>query len=197
MPSQAVLLGILGEIQNVIGVTRAKVYENDTNVTDSNGIPAHSISAVVEGGDANAIAEVIRRRKSTGTGTYGTTSIALTDPQGLPITIKFYRPTIAHVFVKVTVKPLTGFSSTYADELKEQIVEHINALGIGSTVYLSKLFVPANLENNDHDSTYDIESIEIGTSKGTLQAKNIKTAFNGVPFCELANVEVVTNDRTY
>lgn len=197
MPSQSILQGILGEIRQVRGVTRAKVYENDTNNTDTNGIPAHSISAVVEGGDANAIAEVIRRRKSTGTGTHGTTSIALTDPQGLPITIKFYRPTVSHIFVKVTVKPLTGFSSTYADELKAQVVEHINSLGIGSTVYLSKLFVPANLENNDHDSTYDIESIEIGTDKHSLQAKNVKTAFNGVPFCELANVEVATNDMSY
>lgn len=194
MPSQTVLKGILGEIRNVEGVTRAKIYDNDTSEPDKNGIPGHTISAVVEGGDAAKIAEVIRRRKSTGTGTYGTTEIVVVDPQSMPITIRFFRPFIAHVYVRVTVRPLTGFSSTYVEEIKSEIVSHINDLGIGSTVYLSKLYVPANLAANDHDNTYDIDTIEIGTDKGALAAKNIVTAFNAVPFSQASYIEVVTND---
>lgn len=196
MPSQAILKGILGSLLNIVGVTRAKVYDNDTSVVDANGIPAHSISVVVEGGDASAIAETIRHRKSTGTGTYGTTSITLTDPQLMPIKISFFRPTVVHVYVKVTVKPLAGFSSTYVDEIKAEVAEYINGLDIGSTVYLSKLFVPANLAASDHDNTYDIKAIEIGSSKGALSAKNVVTAFNAVPFCKADYIEVLTNDES-
>lgn len=193
-PSQSIIRGISGEIANLDGVTRLRVYENDKNETDENGIPGHTISAVVEGGDANEIAEAIRRRKTTGTGTYGTTHIDLVDPASMPIRINFFRPTTVHVKVEVRIRPLTGYSSTYGTELQEQVADYINSLGIGSTVYLSKLYVPANLEQNEHDSTYDIEELLIGADDAELQARNIRTAFNAVPYCEPSYVNVVVED---
>lgn len=191
-PSQSILQGIQGELLSLDGVTRLRMYENDTSETDGNGIPSHSISAVVEGGDSNAIAEVIRRRKTAGTGTYGTTSIVLTDSAMMPITIKFFRPTTVSVKVKVTIDPLVGYASTYAEELKQQVCDYINSLGIGSTLYLSKLYVPANLENNTNDSTYDIVSIETAEGEGDFSAQNITTEFNEVLQCDIEDIEVVT-----
>lgn len=191
-PSQSILQGIQGELLSLDGVTRLRMYENDTSETDDNGIPSHSISAVVEGGDSNAIAEVIRRRKTAGTGTYGTTSIVLTDSAMIPITIKFFRPTTVSVKVKVTIDPLVGYASTYAEELKQQVCDYINSLGIGSTLYLSKLYVPANLENNTNDSTYDIVSIETAEGEGDFSAQNITTEFNEVLQCDIEDIEVVT-----
>lgn len=191
-PSQSILQGIQGELLSLDGVTRLRMYENDTSETDDNGIPSHSICAVVEGGDSNAIAEVLHRRKTAGTGTFGTTSIVLTDSAMMPITIKFFRPTVVPVKVKVTIDPLVGYASTYADELKQQVCDYINSLGIGSTLYLSKLYVPANLENNPNDSTYDIVSIETAEGVGEFSAQNIATEFNEVLQCDLEDIEVVT-----
>lgn len=71
---------------------------------------------------------------------------------------------------------------------------YINSLGIGSTVYLSKLSRPANLDQNAHDDTYDIESIELAADDGTPAAANIKTAFNAVPYCEASYVTVTVNE---
>lgn len=191
-PSQSILQGIQGELLSLDGVTRLRMYENDTSETDDNGIPSHSICAVVEGGDSNEIAEVLRRRKTAGTGTFGTTSIVLTDSAMMPITIKFFRPTAVPVKVKVTIDPLVGYASTYADELKQQVCDYINSLGIGSTLYLSKLYVPANLENNPNDSTYDIVSIETAEGEGEFSAQNIASEFNEVLQCDLEDIEVVT-----
>lgn len=191
-PSQSILQGIQGELLSLDGVTRLRMYENDTSETDDNGIPSHSICAVVEGGDSNEIAEVLRRRKTAGTGTFGTTSIVLTDSAMMPITINFFRPTVVPVKVKVTIDPLVGYASTYADELKQQVCDYINSLGIGSTLYLSKLYVPANLENNPNDSTYDIVSIETAEGEGEFSAQNIATEFNEVLQCDLEDIEVVT-----
>lgn len=194
LPSQSVAKGIHGELVMLSGVTRCKIYENDTSVVDDNGIAGHSFAVVIEGGDASEIAEVIRRRKTGGTGTVGTTTIRVFDEAMLPIDINFYRPTTIHVKVKVTIKPLTGYSSTYAEEIQSQIVNYINSLGIGSTVYLSKLYVPANLEQNVHDQTFDVESIEVAQGEGEFSSANVVTAFNAVPFCQLDYVEVVLND---
>lgn len=191
-PSQSILQGIQGELLSLDGVTRLRMYENDTSETDDNGIPSHSICAVVEGGDSNEIAEVLRRRKTAGTGTFGTTAIVLTDSAMMPITINFFRPMVVPVKVKVTIDPLVGYASTYADELKQQVCDYINSLGIGSTLYLSKLYVPANLENNPNDSTYDIVSIETAEGEGEFSAQNIATEFNEVLQCDLEDIEVVT-----
>lgn len=194
LPAVGPLVSIKGNVLSVAGVTQAEVYENDTDETDSNGIPAHSICAVVEGGDSQAIAETLRRFKAVGVGTYGTTHITVTDEQSVPIVINFFRPTIIHVKVKVTLRPLTGYSSTYADEIKQEIIEYINSLGIGSTVYLSKLYVPANLVASDHDSSFDVVGITIGKGDGDQQTANITAAFNELPYTENSYIEVAIDD---
>lgn len=193
LPAQSVVKGIEGAISNLDGVTRLRVYENDTSETDANGIPSHSISAVVEGGSAEEIAETIRVKKPAGTGTYGSTNITLIDSEGSPITIRFFRPTQVEVHVRITLNPLAGYSSTYGDELREEVVNYINSLSIGATVYLSKVYVPANLVNSDYDNAYDIVSIELGTSAEGVTAGNIATDFVSIPYCEPSFVEIVVN----
>lgn len=192
-PSQSLIIGMQGVLQQLDGVTRVKVYENDTSEEDENGIPGHTICAVVEGGDSNEIAENIRIKKGMGCGTYGSTAITVTDSKAMPITIRFFRPTTIHIKVKITLQPLAGYSSTYANEIQQEVSNYINGLGIGSTVYLSKMFVPANLVASDHDNAYDIEEILMGQDDGALSAANIKTAFNAVPYCEPSYVEVHAN----
>ena len=50
LPSLTVFDGTVGAVAQVAGVLRFRGYENDTSVTDDNGLPPHSISLVVEGG---------------------------------------------------------------------------------------------------------------------------------------------------
>ena len=102
IPSESIFEGTLGDVANLPGVLHVKGYENDSNVTDGDGIPAHSIAVVVEGGDSTDIAEAIARHKTPGTGTYGTTAIAVYDIFGVPNIINFFRPTIATISVEVT-----------------------------------------------------------------------------------------------
>jgi len=45
-PSQTVFEGIVGSVANIAGVNRIAGYENDTDATDSNGVPAHTIAIV-------------------------------------------------------------------------------------------------------------------------------------------------------
>ncbi|MDX7085945.1 baseplate J/gp47 family protein, partial [Serratia marcescens] len=83
IPSLTVLDGIMGAVAKLDGVERYRGYENDTSVEDANGLPPHSISLVVAGGDAAAIAKTIATKKTPGGGTYGTTTIDVTDKYGI------------------------------------------------------------------------------------------------------------------
>jgi uncharacterized phage protein gp47/JayE len=65
-PSQTPLASTVSDIAAVIGVTRYKVYENYTDSTDSNGVPSHSIAAVVEGGEDTDVASAIAETKTVG-----------------------------------------------------------------------------------------------------------------------------------
>lgn len=61
LPSLTPFDAVDGALANISGVTRHKLYENDTGTVDANGLPAHSISVIVDGGDATTIAQTIRR----------------------------------------------------------------------------------------------------------------------------------------
>ena len=52
-------------------VTDVAVYENDTDVTDADGIPAHSLWVVVEGGAVSSVVETMVKNKTGGKGMVG------------------------------------------------------------------------------------------------------------------------------
>ncbi|KTR46981.1 bacteriophage protein, partial [Pantoea ananatis] len=91
LPSLTPFAALDGAIANVTGVTRHKLYENDTGSQDANGLPAHSVAAIVDGGDVNAIAQVIQSKKGQGVATFGSTSITVPDAWQNPHTISFSR----------------------------------------------------------------------------------------------------------
>jgi hypothetical protein len=84
-------------------VTRHKLYENDTGSVDINGLPAHSISAIVDGGDVTTIAQTIRGKKGQGVATYGTTTIVVPDTWGNPHPTSFSRPVNVPIYVAITI----------------------------------------------------------------------------------------------
>ena len=131
LPSQSILDGIVGAIATLPNVTRYAAFENPTGTTDANGIPAHSISLVVEGGDVAAIAQQIALKKTPGTGTYGTTSQVVTDQYGGAITINFYRPTNQAITAAITLKALPGYSSDIGAAIQQAVADYVNSVPIG------------------------------------------------------------------
>lgn len=188
LPSQTVLDGILGAVKNVSGVTRAKAYENDTSSTDGNGLPAHSISVVAEGGDAVAIASAIALKKTPGAYTYGTTSESVTDAYGIPRTIRFMRPTSVPITASIAITALPGYTSAIGAQIQAAVVAYLNSLDIGDDVYLTRLFVPANLSGGTGSETFDITSILIARDAGTPGSSNVVLAFNEVASGLVANI---------
>lgn len=131
LPSRTVFEGTVGAVWAISGVTRVTPYENDTSTVDSNGIPGNKIYLVVEGGDQTAIANAIAAKKTPGTGTYGTTSVVVTDAYGIPHNIAFYRPTYDAITVAISLKALAGYTTAIGAAIQAAVASYINSVPIG------------------------------------------------------------------
>jgi len=190
LPSLTILEGVLGGVAAVAGVTRYAAYENDTDTTDSDGLPSHSMSIVVEGGDATEIATVIATKKAPGTGTYGTTSETVIDTYQVIHNIKFFRPTDVPITVQINLVKLSGYTSAIGDEIKSAVANAISNLAIGGDVLVNKLYSFANLPGTADGATFDISSILIARDLNAPAASNVVIAFNEVAVGLVGNINI-------
>ncbi|EMF9806614.1 baseplate J/gp47 family protein [Salmonella enterica] len=182
--------GVDGAIANIAGVTRHKLYENDTGKTDGNGLPPHSISAIVDGGDVTEIARTIRGNKGQGGRTWGKTSVTVPDKYGNPHIISFSRPTDVPVYGKITLKVFAGYTSQIGVQIQQAVADYINRLMIGDQVLLSRIYSPANLGvvSGGNARYYDIQELLIGKSPEAVAAANINIAYDESASCKPENI---------
>lgn len=190
VPSQTIFEGIVGSVANLPGVTRIRGYENDTDTTDANGIPGHSIAIIVEGGDAQAIAQTIANKKTPGTGTYGDLSFPIIDDVGSSHTIKFSRPDPVVVGVALTIQPMAGYSASVLPMIKKAVVDFINGHDIGEDVIYARVFVPANLNNSAMGETYAITQLQIEANGGGMATSDITVAFDEAAECDESDITI-------
>jgi len=182
LSSQALLGGTIGGVAGVLGVTRYQIYENDTSITDSNGIPANTICIVVEGGTDTAIADEIYYRKNGGCGTYGTTIVDITDSTYGTITpIKFYRPTYVPIYVTISIHSLTGYTTATTTEIQTAVETYLNDLSIGEELTISAIWGTAMATmTNIKKPTFSIKAVVAGTVEATQTTDDITIPFNAV-----------------
>lgn len=192
LPSQSLLSGTLAGVVAVPGVSRCEVYENDTSQVDANGLPPHSITVVVEGGDDIAIAQQIKARKGVGGYTNGTTEIKLLEANGDYQIIRFYRPTYRPIFIAFDICPLAGYSSATATAIQKAAASYLNGLKIGDDLTVSALWGAAlSVMPNLSSPIFAIRDVRVGITANALEHKDIVIAFNEVTQGNPANV--VTN----
>lgn len=184
---------IAGEIlQNVEAVTSATGYENDNDVTDSQGLPPHSIEIVVYGGLDQEVAQAIYRRKAGGIQTYGNRSVQVIGKNGQLFTVNFSRPTTVPVFVKIENLRTSGsFPSDGKDRIAQALIAYIggdatSGLGIGQEVLYMALpgvvlgipgVVDFDLKISPDGTTYGDGNIPVGTrEKAVTDAEKVSVA---------------------
>jgi len=209
--SKTQMSAIRAAVAAVPGATPSYIYQNNTESTDSHGLPPHSMAAVVSGGTPSALATAIAQSKSPGLTTVGTSNAIYTDTDGTPDQINWYVLTLQSISVTVTLTTFTGYVSSTDTLIKQAIAAWINSLGIGANVYLNKLFAPANLSgdiilqginaasNSSYTqaqldvfaSTYTVSSITQAITGNTQTAADIGILFNQMAYCSTANITVV------
>lgn len=195
-PSQTMLAGTKGAIAALPDVSRYAVYENDTNVdsvTEDNpyGLPAHSVTCVVEGGTDEDVAEAIFLHKGIGCYTHGDVEVQYTDQNDYINRVRFFRPVYKDIFVKVVLKKYTGYISTMTVKVRDAVYNYLAALTIGSDVSASVL---SNIITDCNPSLtkpiFGIKELKLGLSKSAMAAQDIDIGFKEIPNPAYANIEV-------
>lgn len=109
--ADAIEADVFGKMQpptTTVQTTSVRCLFNDTDATDSNGVPPHSVEVIARApgataDDDTALANLILKSKSAGTGTSGTTSKVVKDSQRNETVISFTRPADTDIYIDVTV----------------------------------------------------------------------------------------------
>jgi uncharacterized phage protein gp47/JayE len=135
--------------------TECKVYENDTDLTDENLIPPHTIWTICKDGDDQDIADEIFFKKATGIRTKGTEVLTVDDLKGEPHETRFSYAVEEPIDIGYTVQ----FLPEYLDDIETvqaNIVEAVEAYFDGfkigeDVIYLDLLCIIKNIEGIDKD----------------------------------------------
>lgn len=92
------------DVDDVLAVT---VFHNPTDVTDSEGVPPHSVEALVQGGDDQDIWDALFGAVAAGIRTHGDEVGYVVDSEGVIQEMRFNRPEDVPIYVvaNVTVDP--------------------------------------------------------------------------------------------
>lgn len=175
---------------NVTGVTTVKVYENRTDVTDTDGRPPHSIEAIVEGGENDDIAKVIWKTKAGGINTYGTEHGTVIDANGAEQTLYFNRPSPIKIWLKVVISE--NPDETLAPAAVQQIAEALLAKGqaqaVGEDVILQRYF--STIFKAASGIGYISLTAATGDTAGTYSTSNISITPRQIAVFDAARIEV-------
>lgn len=151
--------GITADVGLLPDVITAKGYENTTDATVGL-LPPHTFEIVVSGGDASQIAASIWSNKPAGIDSFGTSSAAVLDSEGVTRTVRFSRPVTKIVNVTYTA---TTDGSYVAHGIRDALVlasvspsspAHFE---VGTPVYLVRMLAVASKVQGVVNCTLDIE----------------------------------------
>ena len=192
-----------GELLLTEGVRYAIVYENELAAPDSDGLPGHSIAAVVDGGTDADVAMSIYMKKNPGVtlhqaGTPVTESVTSPNFPEQTKEIKFGRPTYVDIVMAVTIINDGTLPETVEDEITAAIIAYatgtveayqstyFNTVGfsIGESVAISRLYTPVNQIMGSYGASY-IDSLTLNGD-----TVNIPIAFDAISRWTEANITI-------
>lgn len=183
------LNGVRSALLNVRGVREASIVENQFSVADEHGNPPYSVHIYVLGGKKQDIADCLIEHLAVGITLTGTTYCDAIDATGSTKRVYFDFATDRPISVQVKLKTNAEWNVDEGkDYVKETVVDFINQLEMGDTVYLTKLYPQIYAIAGIDDA-----KILIGKSKDTLSADNIVLDEFEAPSCKTDDVEVDLN----
>lgn len=156
--SKGYFQGLIGQLLAIATVTSVKLLENTTGSVDGNGIPGHSIWAIVNGGTDDEVAQAIYLKRNAGCGMKGAVSVNVTQTDGSTFAVLFDRPTSETLWISLDVTAITGtIDATY---IRAQIVAALSyqigqPADASAIVALVKAIAPNGYVSNEGVSNAD------------------------------------------
>lgn len=171
--STNVIESLYSAILGIQGVQDLRIYENDTSITDGNGVLGHSFLTIVEGGLGTAIAQAIWENKPIGILSQGSTTVTVLDTQGLPHDVSFSRPTPVTIYIEIDLTTNSQFPPNGEDSIRDALIKYVSDLKIGDDVIYSRLYTPINSIPG-----HQVNSLNISTSPSPIGTSNIPIDFD-------------------
>lgn len=184
LSSQGYLRGLVAALANINGVTSAFVYENDSDGTDSDGVPSHSIWVIVAGSAAAAdIANAIYTKRNAGCGMFGTQTFVITQVDGSQFPVNWDSVVTQSLFVSFEADSIDGINPPNLSAISSQlpgifmpgVFQEVNINGLATLV---QDIDPNTLVTKAGFTTGLFQTISF---VGTPASGTFKLSYNGVP----------------
>jgi uncharacterized phage protein gp47/JayE len=190
---KSALEAIRTDVLETLGVTSCTVFQNVSDTTDGNGIPPHAVRCLVLGGADADVASSIFGSVAAGIATDGTTTVSVTDSQGVAQSIKFSRPSLVNIYVSLT---LTYDASAYPADGDAQVKAAIVAFGdaqktgkdVTSTGVLAQAFKVAGV--------LDVSAAYIGTAPSPASAATISVSAFQLATFDTSRITITSSSAT-
>ena len=183
---------ILANVAQVRGVNRIAGAENVANqnkIINGVELTPHSICIVVDGGEAQEIAEAIQKSRATGCDMVGDIEIPLYIDKQKYI-YRFYRPKTVAMKVKVTVSQANSglIRADFEKITKEALANFINNLDIAKTITQPLL---SNALIKIVGSDFNIDDLQFSKKGESLAYSPINLKLNEIAIISLDDIEVI------
>lgn len=159
LPAQGFEDALEAQLLSLATVSQAKVYSNRTAAT-ANGIPAHTVWVIVEGGADTDIGNLIYYNVPPGIPMKGEEEVTITRPNQSTDTVKFDRPTSVPLYVQMNIKVLSGaIDTTY---IKQQLAQ--TTFEIGESAESVSIAAQVKEIISANGTPYDVEVSVDGTN---------------------------------
>ncbi len=194
---------ILGAVFALADIRHARIYENEEDTTDANGLTRHSLAVLVEGGNDDAIAAAICSKRGTGVtqltpGTPVTKTVTSIKYPNQETVIKFSRPVAVDAVMVVSIANDGSLPSNAAQLIKDAVLAYaqgdlglsgneFNKTGftIAEAVPHSRMYTPVNSVIGQ----YGASSVTALTLNGSASTP-IAVAFNKISRWSDSNITV-------
>lgn len=179
--------GIQTAIKNLSGVTDVRLINNNTMSADSYGNPAKSVHLYVIGGADADIIQTYFDYLPPQSNTIGSVMGTATDIGGRQYIVAFDRAETVPVFIKVDIHiDDTKFDTDNGPaNIKTNIINYFDTLGMGDKVLYSKLFAPAYSPIGVTDV-----ALTLGTSLDKLTEADVSVSDFQLAVTSSANITV-------
>lgn len=186
----------VAQCDGVIAVYAVDNKKNISETIDNYTLTPHSIFVSVIGGENEDIAKAIYNNLSAGCDYNGNTSVDITNEySGAVETVKFYRPDVFNIYVKVQIQNSASLQNDYENIVKQAVYN--NFYGLDSTKINNEPLLRLKMNDDLYSSRFTPSILNAGITNvltvqlsldGSEWVNNIHVPITANPTLDLNNI---------
>lgn len=186
----------VAQCNGVIAVYAVDNKKNISETIDNYTLTPHSIFVSVIGGENEDIAKAIYNNLSAGCDYNGNTNVDITNEYSRAVeTVKFYRPDVFYIFVKVQIQNSASLQNDYENIVKQAVYN--NFYGLDSTKINNEPLLRLKMNDDLYSSRFTPSILNAGITNvltvqlsldGSEWVNNIHIPITANPTLDLNNI---------